>query len=245
MRAYLPGFSEDATPYGHRLVLADQISTPEDAAKCNGWMRSLAAAESIRRTRLGADVHPFATIRNAFLQLKQQALEREGASDTKKLDAAYERIKALEANIQSANDVEIMLLEEHSEAEERAETAEAQFNAASFRIQQLLAQIKQRGQTPDADIQLPSSWNDFDDWCDQNLVGRVALTPHARNGVRKPAFDDAQVAARCYFGSRMSIEIEGYKAVRGPCETMLSSPALEILPLAPTNSGPGGRVSRT
>jgi hypothetical protein len=73
----------------------------------------------------------------------------------------------------------------------------AQLNAASSRIQQLLEQIKQRGQTPDANIQLPASWSDFDDWCDHNLIGRVVLAPKARNGVRKPAFEDADLAARC------------------------------------------------
>jgi len=46
-----------------------------------------------------------------------------------------------------------------------AQAAEAQFNAASYRIQQLI----QRGQIPDANIQLPLLWTDFDDWCDQNL----------------------------------------------------------------------------
>ena len=197
VRAYLPGFAESASPYGHRLELADRISTPEGAAQCVRWMRLLAATESIRRTRLGTDVLPFATIRNATLQLKQQQLENEGASDTQKLEAANARIKALEAELTDASDVEGLLLDENRHAEERAQAAEAQLNAASFRIQQLLEQIKQRGQTPDADIQLPSSWRDFDDWCDQNLIGRVVLAPQARNGVRTPAFENAQLAARC------------------------------------------------
>ena len=196
-RAYLPGFSEDASPYGHRLILAGHISTSEGAMQCAHWMRSLAAAENLRRTRLGVEVLPFATIRNAALQLKQQQLENEGASDIEKLDAADARIKALEADLSSAADVESLLLEEHRQAEERAQTAETQLNAASYRVQQLLDQIKQRGQVPDANIKLPPSWTDFDDWCDQNLVGRVVLAPQARNGVRKPEFEDSQLAARC------------------------------------------------
>jgi hypothetical protein len=197
VRAYLPGFAEDASPYGHRLVLADHIATPEGTAQCTRWMRSLAAAESVRRTRLGTDVLAFTAIRNASLELKQQQLEEEGASDTQKLDAANARIKALEADLKSTNETEKFLLDEQNLAEERAQAAEAQLNAASFRIQQLLDQIKQRGQVPDADLQLPEAWTDFGDWCDQNLVGRVVLAPQARNGVRKPAFEDAKLAARC------------------------------------------------
>jgi hypothetical protein len=197
VRAYLPGFAEDASPYGHRLVLADQISTTESAAQCDRWMKTLAAAESVRRTRLGTDVLGFATIRNATLELRQQRLEQEGASDTEKLEAANARIKALETDLSHAKDVENLLVYENEQAEERAKAAEAQLNTASFRIQQLLEQIKQRGQVPDANIQLPASWADFGDWCDKNLIGRVVLGPHARNGVRGPAFEDVQLAARC------------------------------------------------
>ena len=160
-------------------------------------MKSLAASESVYRTRLGTNVLAFMMLRNAALSLKQQKLEREGASDTQKLDAANARIKALETDLKSANDAESFLLDEHKLAEERAQAAEAQLNAASYRIQQLLDQIKQRGQIPDADIQLPAAWKDFGDWCDQNLVGRVALAPQARNGVRNPVFENVQLAARC------------------------------------------------
>ena len=197
VRAYLPGFSEDASPYSHRLMLAEHIMSPGGAAQCSRWLRLLAATESVRRTRLGADVLAFATIRNATLQLKQQQLEQEGATDRQKLDAANARIKALEADLKSASDEERFLLDEHRQAEERAQAAEASINVATFRIQQLLAQIKGRDQTPDANIELPALWRDFGDWCDQNLVGRVVLAPQARNGVRNPAFEDVPLAARC------------------------------------------------
>ena len=50
-RIYLPGFSEDANPYTHRLVLANQLERGEDVERVMRWMRQLAAGESIRRTR--------------------------------------------------------------------------------------------------------------------------------------------------------------------------------------------------
>ena len=197
MRAYLPGFSADASPYAHRLALSDHISSAEGAAQCLSWLRWLAAAESIRRARLGIDVLAFATIRSASLELRQQVLEREGASDALKLDAAKSRIEALEADLKNASETESFLLEENRQTEERAQGAEAQFNAASFRIQQLIDQIKLRGQDPDDAIELPTSWKDFDDWCDNNLAGRVALAPQARGGVRDPLFEDPRLTARC------------------------------------------------
>ncbi|WP_375762483.1 hypothetical protein ACE10W_37290 [Bradyrhizobium sp. B025] len=197
VRAYLAGFSDDASPYSHRLVLREQISTVESARQCVRWMKSFAAAESIRRTRLGTDVLAFTAIRNASLQLSQARLEQEGASDTQKLEAATARIKVLEENLRSLGDSEAFLLDEHKQAEERAKSAEAQLSAATFRIQQLLDQIKKRGQIPDADIKLPSAWSEFGDWCDQQLIGRVVLAPQARSGVRNPEFDHLELAARC------------------------------------------------
>ena len=87
-------------------------------------------------------------------------------------------------------------MEENRQTEERAQGAEAQFNAASFRIQQLIDQIKLRGHDPDDAIELPTSWKDFDDWCDNDLAGRVALAPQARGGVRDPLFEDPRLTAR-------------------------------------------------
>jgi hypothetical protein len=55
-------------------------------------------------------------------------------------------LKALEADLKSATDVENLLIIEQQQTEERAQAAEAQLNAASYRIQQLIDQIRQRGQ---------------------------------------------------------------------------------------------------
>ncbi|PNE11868.1 MAG: hypothetical protein CR217_06720 [Beijerinckiaceae bacterium] len=56
-RVYLPGFTEDADPYGgHRLIMAEAMNTDEKAAKCAYQLKWLVASESIRRTRLDKDV---------------------------------------------------------------------------------------------------------------------------------------------------------------------------------------------
>ncbi len=69
---------------------------PDGAAQSMRWIRSLAAAESVRQAKLGGDVLAFAAIRNARLESKQQQLEKEGASESVQLDVAKARIKALE-----------------------------------------------------------------------------------------------------------------------------------------------------
>jgi hypothetical protein len=193
VRAYLPGFSEDSDPYDHRLVLADHILTMNGAAQCMRWMQSLAGTES-RKEPLGKNIIPFATIRNASLQVRQQRLAREGASDRDQLDAANTRIGVLEKQL---DDELGTLMDEFAQAEDRAKTAEEQLRASAFRIQHLLEQLRTKGDSDSSALSLPASWPAFASWCDSELAGRVILSPRARQSLRKPDFSDAEQAARC------------------------------------------------
>jgi hypothetical protein len=86
---------------------------------------------------------------------------------------------------------------EHQRAEERAAAAEKQARASAYRIQQLLEQVRARGDVPDAKLTLPKVWGaEFVDWCDNDLAGRVVLSSRARRGVRSPEFEDVELAAR-------------------------------------------------
>jgi len=196
-RVYLPGFTESADPYSHRLVLADQINTSDGAARCARWMRQLAAGESIRRTKLGRDVLAFSAIRNASLQVRQEILKSEGASDADQLKAANERISALEKDLTQQSADQNYYVEEYEKELERAELAEKQAQAAAYRIQALTSQLRSRGTDPDQDISLPTSWDALPDWCDQHLSGRLVLTSPARRGAKDPDFRDVEAVARC------------------------------------------------
>jgi hypothetical protein len=196
-RAYLSGFTEDADPYNHRLFLADQAASAEGAIQCLRWMRSLAASESIRRTKLGESVLAFGSVREVSLRLQQEKLKTEGASDAKQLEAAQRRIEALEKRLSDESAAQEYFASEHDLAIQRAEAAEEQGRRTSHRVQQLLALLEQRGQAVDDSTQLPEAWSQFVDWCDTKLSGQVVLTPRARSSVRSPAFTDVLLAARC------------------------------------------------
>lgn len=195
-RIYLPGFSEDADPYTHRLVLANQLETVEDAERVMRWMRQLAAGESIRRTKLGREVLPYAEIKSASLKLRQQTLRNEDASDSDQLTAANERIAELESQLISLASEQEYYIDEYEKERERADVAETQSQKAAWRIQQLTDLLQTNGGDPDSGSVLPSAWADFADWCDQQLAGRLVLTPVARRGVRKPDFNNVETAAR-------------------------------------------------
>jgi len=198
VRIYLPGFTEDANPFGgHELMLADQFLTPAAASAALTRLRWAAANASVRRLLLGKDIAPFASLRLSMLERRQLELRDAGASDKEQLELAHEALKNLTAQVEEAERFQREFSMLHEDAEERAETAESQLRAAGFRIQQLVEQIKVSGIIPDSNIELPSSWATFEDWCDTNLAGRVILSPQARRTARQPEFDEVALAGRC------------------------------------------------
>ncbi len=194
-RVYLPGFTEDANPFGgHELVLPKPGTTNADGLKRLRW---LAAAGSVRRLELGDDVLSYAQIKIRSLEQQQAELTRSGASEHEQLVAANNQIANLHAQLQESLQYQQFFSDSHKEAEQHAAELEAQVRALRFRIQQLVAQLKAAGASPDQDTQLPDNWDGFVSWCDEQLAGRVQLTPQARDQVRNARFEDVRLAARC------------------------------------------------
>ncbi len=196
VRAYMPGFDESDDPYVHRLVLADQISIAGGGARCTRWMRQLAAAESIRRAKLGRDVLAFSAIRGASLELRQTILENEGASDAVQLAAAKARLTTLEKDIAQQKADQDYYVSEYEKERERAEAAERMAQASAYRIQDITRLLKEKGNDPDEAIAYPETWQELADWCDQHLAGRLVLTPVARRAAKSPEFADVGAVAR-------------------------------------------------
>jgi len=196
-RVYLPGFSGDADPYIHHLVLANQLDTIESATRAARWMKQLAAKESILRTKLGRDVLSFSTIRNINLQLRQEGLRDEAASPNEQLKAADELIDSLKNQISSLNYEQEYYIEEYEKERARAEISESQAHKSAYHIQNLIKQIKDKGDDPDIDIAFPTNWSEFSAWCDEKLAGRLILTPNAHRATRNPLFTNTEIAARC------------------------------------------------
>lgn len=197
VRAYMLGFSYDANPYAHRLFFVDPKRSEERAKSTLTALRWLAANESIRRLQLGADVLTFSAVREVSLDVERERLKQTGSADTEQLRAAQAQIDALKDDLRRSVETQQWLSDEHTLIEEHAQNLEQQLRGAQFRIQQLLDQIKARGDEPDAGISLPESWDAFADWCGEVLSGRVALSGRARRETKSAGFDDPQAAARC------------------------------------------------
>ncbi|MGH7099086.1 MAG: hypothetical protein ACREE4_15705, partial [Stellaceae bacterium] len=75
-RVYLPGFTEDANPYGgHELFLADRVASAGNEVAAR--LRQIAATESLRRLRLGRDVLSYASVHELSLDLRRARLAQE------------------------------------------------------------------------------------------------------------------------------------------------------------------------
>ncbi|EPR43352.1 hypothetical protein dsx2_2396 [Desulfovibrio sp. X2] len=197
VRVFMPGFSASANPYEHRLFLADQICSAHGSLQCVHLLRLLAANHSLFRTRLDHDVMTFSAVRTYSLKIEQERGINDGSSYLKQLESAQRRIRSLEDELKEAKDWEQQLSDFHKAAEDRAKSVEAHLRGATIRIQNLTECLEKYGNREDDDVTMPTSWGDFADWCDKNLVGRLVLAPAARRGVSKPDFTDVSLAARC------------------------------------------------
>lgn len=197
IRIYRVGFSDDDSPYsGFPLIFGRDVEQKEDAAQAAFWLRNTIAHESTRRIRSNASVANYNAIKAKYLQLNQQRLSRAGASDELLLDAANAAIEALEKQIAEGKEWQATLEDDNREFEEKYTVAEGKLRAANYRIAQLQDQLKNNGDTPDASIIIPRDWENFAQWCDDALEGRVVLMPSARRGVRSPLYERPDVVAR-------------------------------------------------
>lgn len=197
VRAYMPGFSQDANPFAHHLFFVGPNANDERAKSTLTALRWIAANESVRRLQLGTDVLAFSAVREARLDVERERLKQAGSADIEQLRAAQAQIDALKDDLRRSAETQQWLSDEHGTIEEHAQNLEQQLRGAQFRIHQLLEQIKARGDEPDAGIRLPESWDTFADWCDEVLSGRVVLSGRARRETKSAEFDDPLTAARC------------------------------------------------
>ena len=198
VRAYMPGFDRLCNPYEHRLVLADRLRTPEEKNLCSKWMRQIAATQSLRRERLGESVLTFASVRTLALEQMQKLAVSSGANETALLAAAQNRIQALESSLIEYSELNNYFDEQHKIAEARAISAEQQLRAAAHRIQILLSKFSGNEASEDESATLPMDWSGFSTWCDEQLAGRLTLSPAARRAVKsRPIFEDVALAGRC------------------------------------------------
>ncbi|QUT05888.1 hypothetical protein KFK14_23655 [Sphingobium phenoxybenzoativorans] len=195
VRIYEPRLYVRGDPRDHRLYLGNSLITASKAIEAE--IRSAVARVSLRVTRLGHDVLPFAAVRSAALRLQQRQQIADGASDSVQLAAANDRSDALELEVDGLRAEVDQALELSLQEADRAEDAEKQLASAWARIEQLEAALKSNGTALEEGNTQPDDWSEFGKWCDDTLSSRLSLSSTARRSIRKPDFEDISLAARC------------------------------------------------
>ena len=190
VRAYLPGFTEDAEPYDHDLFLQEHLLNPAKVHQVSVALRQMAAAESLRRLRLGQDVLSFSTVQAHSVAISTARLEH---TENKLIT----EIENLRESLKKSEDEQEWFAEQHDRAEKMAKDLQHKLSHANLRIQQLTEQLATHDDKPDSNLSLPDTWEDFSEWCDTHLDGRVQLSSRARREVKAPLFEDIGMAARC------------------------------------------------
>lgn len=196
-RVYMPGFSDDANPYRHRQFLPVATSSGTSWDRSLSQIRWITAAESIKRRQLGDDVLAFADVREASQDLERERLRASGSGAQQQLTVALEQITSLKDDLRRANSETRQWMNEFERSDAESKSFERQSRGANVRVQQLLAQIQARGESPDSNVSLPTAWADFPEWCDETLAGRVILSSRARRELKAPAYESPETTARC------------------------------------------------
>lgn len=197
IRTYMPGFSNGANPYPHKLFIPNREGMDDWERQTLEILCWIAANESLRHLRLGRDVLSFSDVREYCQDRERAALKASGSDYSAQLEAAQIQIDSLKEDLDRAKDESDKWLAEYESADKQVQLLQQQIKIIRYRNQQLIGQIKNRGDDPDSSIILPNSWDQFAEWCDDTLNGRIVLSPRARREVKSPEFNDPKLAAKC------------------------------------------------
>ncbi len=105
--------------------------------------------------------------------------------------------RALLRQLSAAKETARRRASQYDRTKERAEQAERERDNAIRRAEQLAGLVRSMGGDPDGEVPFPTTWDEFGDWCDECLAGRVTLTGSARRQLGDAEFGDVGLAAQC------------------------------------------------
>lgn len=229
VRVYLPGFTEDANPYEHKLFARPRLTASprglvDQEDNTQVILQRMIARASLRQFGLGREVLAYETVRDIYHEQNQKKLE-DAATDKDRLNAALEQIESLRENLKKTKTENEWFAQQHDDVEAHARELKERLHAAAARNQALTEQLRSAGRKPDSNVDPPEDWHQFSDWCDEHFNGRVTILSAARKEIKKAKFKDVSLAARCVIwlandyrekrqrgdGNRLEINLDGVR----------------------------------
>lgn len=235
VRIYRPQFRAWIDqPSNHPLFFHQRIATWEEegALAFERWIVGQTLARSVHTPSREQRLPAFNTVRQLATQFERNRLKEAGASDSE-LATLYEQDneqlrKELKEQKEQYDGLLVAADAERESAIQAADAAKSQALERLHRIRLLESRLAKS--SVHEKVEIPSSLDNFEAWCKENLVGAVELVNRAFQGVRKSDFHDpafiyqALVFMRDYY---VPMRIEGTTERRQAYEAELAALQLE------------------
>lgn len=198
LRLYRPGFTTEDDPERHPLW------TPTSLRQRGVDLRGL-QEEMLREAAISSlavldneDMVPaFDDVQKSVLKRR---IERAKTQRQTTVDAASltEHIAGLKAELDETNALAKVFADENEELRHELARTGAVSDDASARViylQDRVRMLEQRNlAAAGSPVELPTTWNDLEDWAAEHLGKRVVITPKAARAARRSSFEDIQFA---------------------------------------------------
>jgi hypothetical protein len=194
VRTYRPGFNVDLDePFAHPLGLPHRIVAWEDGGPAaysrlvvsQALIRSVSAADSERL------VPSFLKVKRTAAEIRLDEARRTGSSDAALLSLYEEdndNLRRQLAQEKEKNDALLVLAEEERDAAlDAAQQARERAKPLRRRIESLERATQGGAARPQS---VPSTLDNVETWCEENLPESVALHARAYRGLKSPVFED-------------------------------------------------------
>lgn len=196
VRIYRPGFTSwIAQPCNHPLILPGRIKAWNGGTESFGrWITDQILSGTVRGRSREERLPSFNSVRQMAAAIERQQLRDAGGTDAQMLKLYEEDNEKLRGELKELDDIHVQTVEtltaERDSAIQEANIAKAHSMQRAHRLRQLEAKIATlEGRR---DIPIPTSLEDFEEWCKEHLSGVVEVMGRAFQAVRKSGFDDPQ-----------------------------------------------------
>jgi hypothetical protein len=235
VRIYRPGFRAWVEqPSNHPLILPARIAEwdGEGPEAFERWIVNQALAGSVHGPNREDRLPAFNTVRQLAAQAERTNLRDSGGSDAELLTLFEQDNVQLRTELKEQSEQYDGLLAaadaERETATQAANAAKAQALERLYRIRALEQRLALSNDKPE--VRIPDSLDDFEGWCQENLVGTVELVGRAFQGVRKSEYHDPQFLYRALLLLRdyyVPMRVESTVERREAYQTALQSLQLE------------------
>ncbi|MCH7692499.1 MAG: hypothetical protein IID50_03545 [Proteobacteria bacterium] len=200
VRTYRPGFDLDTdSPYTHPLAMRVVVENwGEDGARdfVDMLVRN-AAIESLKTIDPERELPSFAKVMQIALKRKREEVQKTGSTDAELIELLEQELEEKGRQIEEWEALAIQEEQLRREAEGGAQEAVNQQYWMRERIKALEENIQEiTGQSVDADVPIPDSYEKLGHWANQHLSGRLVLTGRAVRAAKGAAFEDVEAVYR-------------------------------------------------